>query len=422
MMIDGDKYYTNEPEDTQMPHAFMYNLVDEKIQYLLGKEPTMGSNVDNSKYLEEVGNALGDNFLYALNLLGTEASNKGIAFEQVYFEDNMFKKMLIPSEEFIPIWTDNTHTKLKWGVRMYDIEIYEGSKPKTIQKAEIYTDEYTYYYVYENGKLQLDSEKYLDMKDGQEFGHFTIDNEQYSIGRVPYIWCKNNHKELPDLKFVKDLIDAYSNNRSRTDALLEDFKNFLVVIRNYAENPDNALSLDKMLELRRFWVDADGGVDILTPTIDTTANESHNSTLKDDIILFGRSVDRNKMVGGNAPSGIALKTLYSGLDLKCNKLESEVKNYFEQLLHFVDIYLQLVIKYTKQEGEKLSLTLNRDITMNESDVIKDCQNSKGVTSDRTILKNHPWVTDVDEEMEQIEKEAPTVDNYPGLPHDPEEGE
>nr|MCR5557820.1 phage portal protein [Butyrivibrio sp.] len=34
----------------------------------------------------------------------------------------------------------------------------------------------------------------------------------------------------------------------------------------------------------------------------------------------------------------------------------------------------------------------------------DCQNSTGVISHKTIVANHPWVTDPEEEWKQIEEE------------------
>ena len=47
---------------------------------------------------------------------------------------------------------------------------------------------------------------------------------------------------------------------------------------------------------------------------------------------------------------------------------------------------------------------NRDIAINESQAITDCQNSKGTISNQTIIANHPWVKDVETELSQIEEE------------------
>ena len=45
-----------------------------------------------------------------------------------------------------------------------------------------------------------------------------------------------------------------------------------------------------------------------------------------------------------------------------------------------------------------------DLPVNETDVINNARTSDGLISKRTILQNHPWVTDVDEELDQLDKE------------------
>ena len=52
----------------------------------------------------------------------------------------------------------------------------------------------------------------------------------------------------------------------------------------------------------------------------------------------------------------------------------------------------------------LYTSVNRDIAINESQAITDCQNSKGVISDETIVKNHPWVEDADVELKLLKKQ------------------
>ena len=45
-----------------------------------------------------------------------------------------------------------------------------------------------------------------------------------------------------------------------------------------------------------------------------------------------------------------------------------------------------------------------DLPVNETDIINNAVNSNGLLSKRTILQNHPWVTDVDEELARIDEE------------------
>ena len=45
---------------------------------------------------------------------------------------------------------------------------------------------------------------------------------------------------------------------------------------------------------------------------------------------------------------------------------------------------------------------NRDMAINESEIIKNCNDSKGMISDKTILSHHPYVSDVEDEIEKLE--------------------
>ena len=45
-----------------------------------------------------------------------------------------------------------------------------------------------------------------------------------------------------------------------------------------------------------------------------------------------------------------------------------------------------------------------DLPVNETDIINNAVNSNGLLSKRTILQNHPWVTDVDEEKKAAMEE------------------
>ena len=47
------------------------------------------------------------------------------------------------------------------------------------------------------------------------------------------------------------------------------------------------------------------------------------------------------------------------------------------------------------------MTFNRDIAINESQAITDCAASKGIISDETIVKNHPWTEDTTEELTRL---------------------
>ena len=387
--------------NNKLAHGFMHNLVDDKVNYLLSKPYTM--TCDDDSYLKAVEATLGKRFQKKLGQLGTETSNKGIAWLHVYIDANgQFKVMKISAEQVIPLWVDNDHEELQALIRYYDIEVYEGKEKKYITKIEYWTPDNVEYYVKDsNGDVIVDAEMYLDDENSYD-GHFMVNKEAGTWNMVPFVPFKNNDFELPDLKFVKTLVDNYDLARSDVANLLEDIKNIIFALKGYG-GEDLSEFMRDLAYYKAVKLDDDGSLDKVESSIDIEAAKEHYDALKKDIFDFGQGVDKNSDKLGNSPSGIALKFIYSGLDLKCNALEDNFKWAFEKLLYFVNMYLQIT---NQQVSEKeVSIVFNRDIAINESQTIIDCQNSKGVISDETIIANHPYVTDVDEELKRIKKES-----------------
>lgn len=425
LMIKGEEYYKVENdilkrkmiryedespvEDTTKPnntlaHGFMKNLIDDKVNYLLSKPYTM--SCDDENYLKSIQKLLGKRFQKILSKLGIESSNKGIGWLHIYVNPKgEFKLMKIPSEQIIPLWVDNDHEELQAIIRYYDVETYTGRKRDYITKVEYWTSDNVIYYLIENGKLILDSEKYLN--DENFNGHFKINDENKGWGKVPFIPFKNNDFELPDLQFVKTLIDNYDLTRSDIANQLEEIKNIIYALKGYGGENLSEFMRD-LAYYKAVKLEEDGAVDTVESTINIEAAKTHYEALKKDIFDFGQGVDKNSDKLGNSPSGIALKFIYSGLDLKCNALEEWFKWSFQELIYFSNKYLEFIGE--AYSDEEIGIIFNRDIAINESQAIEDAQNSKGVISNRTIVANHPWVTDLEEELSQIEKENSTPED------------
>ena len=431
LMIKGEKYYKVENdildrkmyryEDEQpvldetktnhkLAHGFMHEFVDDKVNYLLSRPYAM--KCKDTAYLKLVQNTLGKRFQHRIVQLGTECSNKGIAWSYQYIDaSGQFRTMRIPSEQLIPLWFDNDHEELQAMIRYYPVEVYEGKERKYVTKIEYHTQDGVEYYEQDkDGEIILDAEKYLDQPEdgGLLIPHFTIDNEPGTWERIPFVPWKNNDYELPDLQFIKTIIDDYDLTRSDVSNLIADLRSLIYVLKGY-DGEDLSTFMRDLAYYHGIKVDEDGGVDTLNPKIDIEAASKHFEQLQKDIYRFGQAVDKGQDKLGNSPSGVALRFIYSGLDLKCNNLEDSFKWSFEQLIYFVNKYLEVTKKGTTSDRE-ISIVFNRDIDINESQAITDCQNSKGVISDRTIIANHPWVENVEEEIGQIEKENSTPDD------------
>lgn len=430
LMLTGEKYYLADNDikkrkmyrydeqqrpviDLQKPnnrlaHSFMHLFVEDKINYLLSRPYTISS--DDTVYGGKVSGTLGNNFQRKFIKLGREASNKGIAWLMPYISsDGKFKAFVAPSEQCVPLWSDNEHEELDALIYYYDMDVYEGKLKKEVTKIEYMTPISIEYYVIEDGIIRVDSERYLKLQpDGtytevNDPGHFLVDDIAMSWGKVPAIPFKNNDYEIPDIKFIKDLIDDYDKNRSDISNTLDEIRSVIFGLKGYG-GQNLAEFMRDLSYYRAVLLDEDGGLETYNPTIDITAAKEHFDTLKDDIYSLGQAVDKSSDKIGNSPSGIALKFLYSGLDLKCNSMESNFQWAFGELMYFVNKYWEITGQDTYL-NQDISIVFNRDIQINETEAVTNCANSKGIISDKTIIENHPFVTDAVQEMKQIEEES-----------------
>ena len=149
-------------------------------------------------------------------------------------------------------------------------------------------------------------------------------------------------------------------------------------------------------------VDGDGGVDKLQADLNIDAVMKFLDNERRDIYDFAAAVDTKDPDLGNA-SGTAINLRYMDLDADCDSLGAELQDTFHRLKLFIDVYFQITGKgdFT---AEDFDVVFNMDLPVNETDVINNARNSDGLLSKRTILQNHPWVKDVDAELDQLDAE------------------
>lgn len=213
--VDGHKEEETWRANNKLAHAKYKIQVDEKIAYLLTKPVTYKTDGadKNDTYVEKVKDVLGKHFQYQLTQLGYEASNKGIGWLHVYLDpEGELKTIVIPAEQCIPYWSDRSHTELDAMIRVYNTTVWQYNQEKEITNVEIWTKDGVKYYRLEGQMLVYDNDKSMDA--GGPVAHYKSVEEWKTWGKVPFIPFKNNQIEMPDIKFVKSLIDGYDLGRS----------------------------------------------------------------------------------------------------------------------------------------------------------------------------------------------------------------
>ena len=222
-------------------HGFMHILIEDKVNYLLSKPYSMTCE-EAEEYLKLVRDVLGKTFQAKLLMrLGVDASNGGISWLHPYIdEEGKFRTMIIKPGQGIPLWHDNDHEEMDAFIWFYDVDMIEGQAQKTITKVEFWLPDGVAYYVSdsegEGWDLRLDSERYLNAasdEDGETMEHFLVGNAPGIWGKVPFIPFKNNDYELPDLKFVKTLIDGYDKARSDVANFMDEVQSIVYALKGY---------------------------------------------------------------------------------------------------------------------------------------------------------------------------------------------
>jgi len=435
----GERYYRNKPDilerqrtaigasgakeivgnlaNNKLANPFTRKLVDQKVGYLLGKP--LSVQTDNTTYANEWKEIFKPAMFRRLQSTGKQSINTGVAWWFIHYDDAgtlSFRKMR--SEEVIPLWADEAHTTLDAVIRDYEVVVYEGVQRKTVRKIEWWDTHGVRRYVVDGTGLTPDVEA------GAVGSHFSVktgDKEQgMNWERVPFIAWKYNEEEQPLVEIIKSLVDDYDRNKSDNSNNLEDLPDSIYKVKNYSGTHPGEFRKNLAL-YRTGFVDGEGDIDTVELPINVEAYKTHQEQARKDIYEFGRGVDTQGVDIGSAPSGIALKFLYSDLDLDASLMETEFQASLEQLRWFVDthLYNSTGVDYS---GEDLSIIFNKDMPIDESAIITAIKDSVGILSDETLVAQHPWVKDVLAELERIKKQKEEAlkrmtDGYGGLPPD-----
>ncbi|MBT2601410.1 MULTISPECIES: phage portal protein [unclassified Oceanobacillus] len=409
---DGKKVIDTDATNNKLASGRHKLLVDQKVGYLVGDPITIGYRDDTD--ITEVLDLLGDDLNDYLTELVKNASNRGNDWLHPYIDEKgNFDYIVIPTQEIIPIYDNSKRKNLLAVIRYYKLDHDD------IVKVEYWDEREVTYYEIVDGKLVLDATEEVNPAS-----HFTYykgnQSEGYGWEKVPFVEFKNNEDNIPDIHFYKDTIDVYDRIMSDSSNTIEDIQEFIYLLKGYSgEDIDNAIT--NLKRYKGVAVDEEGGLDIVQGEMPINSIDSFLDRLRETLYEEGQGVDTNTDKFGNSPSGIALKFLFSLLDMKASTMERKFIKALKQFMWFVCEYARMsgVGDY---DSSKFKFTFNKSMLMNDAEQVTMAQQSKGIISDETIAENHPWVSDVEREKERMANEQPSFDLDDEVDNDGEEDE
>lgn len=409
---DGNLVEDKTRSNIKISHPFFTELIDQQVQYMLsGKDRFIKS--DDAKlqsYLDEYFN---DNEDFTSELYETLTGCVSKGFEYMYAYKNADDKLAFQCADSIGVvevekkfTSDHNDYVIYWYVERIDTD------KKKVKRVQVWNDKETYFYtLLEDGKLTLDESTnenpnprphVLYQKDND-------DNTYYEgLGFIPFFRLDNCRKQFSGLKPIKALIDDYDLMSCGLSNNLQDASEYLVVVKGF--QGDNVEELITNIKTKKhIGVDGENGGDVEFKTVDIPyqARQTKLELDEKNIYRFGMGFNSAQVGDGNI-TNVVIKSRYSLLDLKCNKLEIRLKQFLRKILKVVleeinttnetdfqqkDVYFDFEreIMTNAQDNAQIELT----DAQTEQTKINTILNLEAVLGDELVVQNICEILDID---------------------------
>ena len=396
--------------------------VNQKFNFALAKPFVI--SCDNDNYKKEWENFLNEDNIAAIQRTGKDGINKGIGWVYPCIGDTGELQLVdIEPETLYPAWLDRAHTKLNAAVRDYTITEYINLSPQDKQKVEYWDNKIVEKYIDysmgtddSNGDLVPDTENgEYELGEGEENRAIIQqthlkkrDGEGISWDRVPFIFFKGSDDELPLLNECKTDVDSYDMIKSKSiDSIIDDIDAVLVV-EDISPEIGELSSARKMLQNSRIMsVEKGGNAHFEKVNTDISHIAQELEIIKKDIQDNTNTVDLTTIQLGTNPSGQSMKSFFEALNTWCNGYEAQFRVFMRNLKYFFDKWLSWKGGFgTFEELQKIPITftLDRDMMINETEIIDNITKMDGRISQETLDEMNPWVESHEKEQKRRQED------------------
>lgn len=360
-------------------------LVDQKIEYLLSKPPTIKSKLPFTLV----------DLVDMLKSMMLNASLDSVSWLHFYVENNKLDWIIIRDIEIIPIY-DSKKKNIIQIIRYYD----NDTNDKDTYKVEIWSLTGVKILTISKDKILSEMEQ-THITTETKFNNEIIDTEYYNFPFLPFIPLYNNKGKDSDLEGIKELLDFYNEISSGFISNIYKFQEALTKLKGFSGDEEVLKETERLMrKYRMVGLPEDGDIEPVTIEIPVEARKFMLDLLKDAIFYIGRGYDHNLLGEGNI-TNIVIKSRYFPLDNKANETEEEEKKFYQHFINCVNMY------YNSNYNDEIDN--NRNQLFNESEKLHDCTYAidlvnNGLLSRRTLVSMIPYVDDVDKELKLIEAE------------------
>lgn len=330
--VKEDKYRSN----IRISHPFFTEIVDQLVQYELSSEEGFLRS-DIPELQQELDAYFNENeeFRAEFEEMVTGAIIKGT--DTMYAYKNKEGKVAFQYADslgVVEVSENETADNCKYLIFWYVDRI--GKDNKKIKRIQVWDESQTYFYCQvDNDEIVPDSTQETNprphiiyQKDGDECIYYD------GFGFIPFFRMDYNRKQISALKPIKDIIDSYDLMNAGLANNIQDTNEALYVVKGF--EGDNLDELMMNIKTKRHIGTAEGGdVEIRTLDIPYEARKTKMEIDEKNIFRMGMAVNTEGLKDTNATVSVAIKSAYTLLEMKANKLETQIKLFIRRLLKIV---------------------------------------------------------------------------------------
>lgn len=328
--VEEDKTKSN----IKISHPFFTEIVDQGVQYLLSGDAFIKSDIPElQKELDERFND-NEDFMAELYEVVTGSQVKG--FEYMYAYKNKDGKTVFECADsmgVVEVRAKDTQDHCDYLIYWYIDRVDKDSKK--IKRIQVWDDTQTYFYCQvDSGEIVLDDTAEINPRPHTVYKKPNDNNTYYdSYGFIPFFRLDNGRKQFSALKPIKALIDDYDLMNCGLSNNIQDMQEALYVVKGFDGELDEMMI--NLKAKKHIGVPEGGGVDIQTIDIPIEARRTKMEFDEQNIYRFGFGLNTNGLKDTAATTNIAIKSAYSLMDLKRNKLEIWLKQFLRKLFKVV---------------------------------------------------------------------------------------
>ena len=361
---DGELQEDKTRSNIKISHPFFTELVDQQAQYMLNGDEFIKSDIPELQ--EELDKGFNDDFISELTETITSTVTKGFGYMYCYKTANdTFKFENADAMGVVEVRAKDTDDNCQYVIYWY---IDKNTKAnKKIKRIQVWDDKQVYFYTQtDEGEIVEDDTEEYNPRPHIVYRKSDNDDSLYydTLGFIPFFRLDNNKKQLSGLKPIKAIIDDYDLMACGLSNNIQDSAEAYFVVSGF--QGDNLDELIQNVKVKKhIGVDAGGSLDVKTVDIPYQARLTKLQLDETNIYRFGMGFNSTQLGDGNI-TNVVIKSRYALLDLKCDKLEKNLKKFLREM---IEIVLDDVNKRngTDYQQKDVYFDFEREVITNASD-------------------------------------------------------